>query len=72
MYGHFSYMIIYVYEYLCMFIHIYTYSCVKNFLPGALQIISNFIKFNSNFVYNYKCIRVNVNALLLNNFISKV
>ena len=38
MYGHISYIIIHVYEYLCvfmyvclcMFIHIYIYSCMKN------------------------------------------
>jgi len=35
MYGHISYMIIHVYEYLCMFIHIYTYIHVKNFLPSC-------------------------------------
>jgi len=32
---HISYMIIHVYEYLCMFIHIYTYIHVKNFLPNC-------------------------------------
>ena len=34
MYGHISYMIVHVYEYLCMFIHIYIYSYIKNFLPS--------------------------------------
>ena len=35
-YGHISYMMVYVYEYLCMFLHIYTYSCMKNFLPEII------------------------------------
>jgi len=29
-YGHISYMIIHVHEYLCIFIHIYTYTEKKN------------------------------------------
>jgi len=33
LHGHISYIII-VYEYLCMFMYIYTYSCMKHFLPG--------------------------------------
>jgi len=32
---HISY-IVYVYEYLRMFIHIYIYSCMNNFLPNMM------------------------------------
>jgi len=38
MYGHISCMIVHVYEYLYMFIHIYTYSCMKNFLPRTMKL----------------------------------
>jgi len=41
MYERISYMIIHVYEYLLCFVHIYTYFCMKKFLP-ELGIIYNY------------------------------
>ena len=37
MYGHISYIIIYFYKYLCVFIKVYTYSCMTNFVPGIIS-----------------------------------
>jgi len=39
MFGHISYINIHVYEYLCVFMYIYTHSCMTNFLLGLCNFV---------------------------------
>jgi len=48
-----------IYVYLCMFIHIYTYSRMKNFLPGALSQRICYMKIDMNVqdCVHHRCVR---------------